>query len=210
MALTKSIDAERHEVTVTFGVSEENETFNRVIDVFGGESETGIIINNNQVTWTSLNSGSQLNATVIVEIGISSKTTVIDPDTGLPSEITVTTPEEITISFSAYTQPAKFSWGGKDSGRLKGGSNGDIINNTEFMNKWNDLCEVAGQYRSWRDQDNEYSNYDSCMYKKNQLMSASKFNIIAIALDKEKSFQVKKNDIITAKLFNDLIEKVKT
>lgn len=208
MALTKSINAERHEVTVIFGVSEENETFNRVIDVFGGESETGIIINNNQVTWTSLDSGSQLNVTVIVEIGISSKTTVIDPDTGLSSTITVTTPKEITVSFSAYTQPDIFSWKGKDEGKLKGGPNGDIVNNSTFMNKWNDLCEVAGQYRSWRDQDNEYGDYDSCMYKKNQLMSASKFNIIATALDKAKSFQVKKDDLITAKLFNDLIQNV--
>lgn len=215
MALTKSIAAERHEVTVTFGVSEENETFNRVIDVFGGESEIGIIINNNQVIWTSLNSGSQLNATVTVEIGISSKTTVIDPDTGLPSTITVTTPKEITVSFSAYTQPDIFSWQGKDNGKLKGGSNGDIVNNFEFMNKWNNLCEIAGQYQAWRKQSNEYyGSYDDCMYEKNQLMSASKFNKIAKALeaktDDNKNLIVVKDDIITAKLFNNLIEKVKT
>ena len=116
---------------------------------------------------------------------------------------------ETTATFIVYTQPDIFSWKDKDEGKLKSGPNGDIVNNSSFMNKWNDLCEVAGQYRSWQDQDNEYSDYDSCMYKKNQLMSASKFNTIATALDKEKSFQVKKDDLITAKLFNDLIEKVK-
>lgn len=116
---------------------------------------------------------------------------------------------ETTATFTVYTQPAKFSWEGKDNGKLQGGPNGDIINNSSFMNKWNDLCEIAGQYRSWKDQNNKYSKYDDCMYKKNQLMSANKFNTIATALDKEKSFQVKKDDLITAEFFNDLIEKVK-
>lgn len=121
--------------------------------------------------------------------------------------------DNLSTSFSFYTQPAKFSWKGKNKdGSLKGGSDGDIVNNTEFMNKWNNLCEVTKQYQRWRKQTDKNISYNDCMYEKDQWMSASKFNKIAIALeaktDDNENLEVKKDDIITAKFFNDLIKNV--
>lgn len=208
---TKLKDIKQNKATATFGVDGSNETFTRITKVVGGKSN---IDSDNQVTWTDLNPGSQLNINVTALIGIISTITSTDPDTGLPTQITITTPKTVTESFSIYTQPAKFSWEGKgENGLLKGGSDGDIVNDSDFMNKWNNLCNAAGQYQAWLNQtDQYYGNYKNYKYEKDQWMSASKFNGLAKALkaktDNNENLEVKKDDIITAKLFNDLIQNV--
>lgn len=194
-----SLKAERTSVTAKFKVKTSGSVQWSKAEVTGGNF---VLINGNTITWYDLYSGSRLITHIKVEI----IPIILDPETNelVPGDSVF---EEGDFSF--YTQPAKFSWKGKNKdGSLKGGSDGDIVNNIDFMNKWNDLCEVTGQYQAWRKQKNEeYGNYNDCKYKKGQWMSASKFNIIATALE-AKTDEVKKNDIITAKLFNDLIESV--
>ena len=199
-----SLKAERTRITAKFDVATSGSVQWSDTEVTGGNF---IDINGNTITWSNLYPGSRLITHIKVKIIVTS----LDPETG---ELVSSDVYE-SGDFSFYTQPTKFSWQGKDSGKLKGGPNGDIVNDSDFMNKWNNLCEIAGQYQAWLKQSNEYyGKYNDCIYKKNQLMSASKFNKIAIALeaktDDNKNLKVVKNDIITAKLFNDLIEKVRT
>ena len=197
-----TLKAERTSVTAKFKVKTSGSVQWSDAEVTGGDS---IWINGNTITWDNLYPGSRLITYIKVEIII----TLPDPETG--ELVSKSVYEDGNFTF--YTQPARFSWQGKDNGKLKGGPNGDIINNSSFMNKWNDLCEVAGQYQAWRKQMNKYyGQYDDCMYEKNQWMSASKFNKIAEALeaktDDNENLTVAKDDIIRAKLFNDLIKNV--
>lgn len=198
-----SLKAERTSITAKFRVATSGSVQWSDAEVTGGDF---VWISGNTITWDDLYPGSRLITHIKVKIIVTS----LDPETGelVSSDVF----EEGDFTF--YTQPDIFSWGGKgEDGFLKGGPNGDIVNNSFFMNKWNDLCEVAGQYQAWRKQMNKYyGRYDDCKYKKDQWMSASKFNEIATAIeaktDDNKNLEVKKDDIITAKLFNDLIKNV--
>lgn len=199
-----TLKAERTRITAKFKVKTSGSVQWSKAEVTGGDF---VSINGNTITWYDLYPGSRLITHIKVEI----IPIILDPETNelVPGDSVF---EEGDFTF--YTQPDIFSWGGKGEDEfLKGGPNGDIVNNSSFMNKWNDLCEVAGQYQAWRKQMNKYyGRYDDCKYKKDQWMSASKFNEIATALeaktDDNKNLKVQKNDIITAKLFNDLIKNV--
>lgn len=80
-------------------------------------------------------------------------------------------------SIQVYAHPSEFD----DWKNVK--VNSIIESNTGLTaQSWNKLVTKTGQWKSWREQSNYYGNYSSANVSAGELISASKYNILAKAL----------------------------
>ena len=113
-----------------------------------------------------------------------------------PATTTTVTIGTASDSVTVYTSPSPFSFGC---------SRGDYIADYITASRWNQLVDQLGKYRSWRNQSNNYSDYNTLKVAAGAWITATLYNSMAYNCGVAR---VTDSTIISATHFNDLADAV--